>query len=257
MDQGDVLVIADPEEKYGQNFFVCLTVAARDRELEAIKAVVEAAERAEAARLKAIADKAAAEEAAAAAIRNAVYVEKPIVIRPWQSGTQSTTDAEIARGNVFHGRKLVKVAIARRRRDFAGPYKFNERDAETIAGSSPMEVRQSKDPNFELKRRTRDVGLQDCASWTASYLKIQRAVRAERRGGEASASASADSADGGGNASAAKEPSRAPSPSASPRSTSAESKSNAASPRGETAPPRDPAMAIHERVPRKGFWVSF
>ena len=68
-----MLVIADPEEKYGQNFFfVCLTIAARDRELEAIKAVVEAKERAEAARLKAIQGAKAAEEAPAEAIRNAI-----------------------------------------------------------------------------------------------------------------------------------------------------------------------------------------
>ena len=58
---------------------------------------------------------------------------------------QSTTDAEIARGNVFHSRKLIKVAISRRRRDFAGPYKFNDRNAETIAGSFPMEVAESKE----------------------------------------------------------------------------------------------------------------
>ena len=239
-DEQDVLVIADPEEKYGQNFFVCLTVKARDRELEAIKAVVEAKEREEAARLKAIADAKAAEEAAAEAIRSAVYVEKPIVVRPWASGTESETASEIAEGNVFHSRKLVKFAISRRRRDFAGPYKFNDRDADMIAGSFPMEVRQSKDPNFELKRRTRDVGLQDCASWTASYLAIQRSVREK-----VSTDSQQDSAE-----ETSQDPSQAPSPSASPRS---DSKSNAASPRGDAPLDhlRDPSDAVHERVPRK------
>jgi len=247
----EVLVLADPEEVYGQNWIICVTVVAKDRELQAIKDVVAKKEAEEQAKAKAIADAIAAKEAEEAAIRNAVYVEVPIVIRPWVSETEPTTTAEIEQGNVFRSRSLFKVSISRKRKEFASNYKFNERDAETIAGAGPMEIRQSKDPNFELKRRVRDIGLQDCASWTATYLQIEQeqraAARVEEGGGILTGTATATTTATTSTSTSTSNPS---SKQASPRAAATTTSTNQNSPRG-LVPTQNPYDAVHENIPRK------
>ena len=236
-DGEEVLVIADPEEEYGQNWIICCTVAAKERELQIMKDVVAKKEAEAAAAAKAIADAIAAKEAEEAAIRNAVYVETPIVIRPWVSETENLSTVEIEQGNVFHSRSLFKVSISKKRREFGSNYKFNERDAETIAGTGPMEIRQSKDPNFELKRRVRDVGLQDCASWTSTYLQIER----EQRGKKTSTATTTTTT-----TTATEQKSQPGSKQVSPRDAGSAQQS----PR-DVVPTQNPYNAVHEEVPRK------
>jgi hypothetical protein len=247
----EVLIIADPEEVYGQNWYICCTIEAKNRELQAIKDVVAKKEAEAAAKAKAIADAIAAKEAEEEAIRNAVYVEKPIVIRPWMSGTENETTAEIEQGNVFRQRSLVKISITRKRREFASNYKFNERDAETIAGSGPMEIRQSKDPNFELKRRVRDVGLQDCASWTATYLKIVKEER-EKKKKLLTSTATTSTADTDGSGEQEEKKEDAPGNTSNPSSKQGSPRSSTQnSPRTAAVPLRNPHDAVHENIPRK------
>ena len=240
-DGQDVLVMSDAEEVYGQNWIICCTVAAMNRELQIMKDVVAKKEAAIAAKAKAIADAIAAKEAEEAAIRNAVYVEVPIVIRPWVSETENASTAEIEQGNVFRSRSLFKVSISRKRREFGSNYKFNERDAETIAGAGPMEIRQSKDPNFELKRRTRDIGLQDCASWTATYLKIEKEQRKKSKGTTTTATTTTTTT------TTTESKSQPGSKQVSPRDGSA---STQQSPR-DLIPTQNPYNAVHEEIPRK------
>ena len=170
----EILIIADLDEKYGQNWMICLTVSAMERELKAIKDVVAQAEAAEAARLKAIADAEAAKQAEEDRIKNAVYEDKPWVANPYKSETALLTREEIFSEGVNQGRPLIKISIKRRRREFGAPVKFGELGPQ----GQIMEFNKHKDPNFELERKIVDTAVQDCPSWTATWLPIDRAERA-------------------------------------------------------------------------------
>ena len=258
-DGEEVLIIADPDEVYGQNWIICCTLDAKNRELAIMEEVVRKREEEAAAKAKAIQDEIDRIKAEEDAIRNAVYVEVPIVIRPWLSETENVTTAEIEQGNVFRSRPLYKVSIVRKRREYGSNYKFNERDAETIAGAGPMEIRQSKDPNFDLKRRVRDIGLQDCASWTATYLAIEKEQRKKLLRGESGSGSggvevgkvveSTTETVAGGETAAAETKSQPGSKQVSPRDKST---SNTAqnSPR-DIMPTQNPYDALHLDVPRK------
>ncbi|GBG24449.1 Cytoplasmic dynein 1 intermediate chain [Hondaea fermentalgiana] len=176
----EILIIADPDEVYGQNWMICLTVEAK----ELMFAIIDA----EARRLQEIKRKQEEEEAARLAEeearRNVVYEDKPIVPHERDSLTALETQSEIAWLDVRPSRKLLRVEMTRKRSEFGAPIKFNDRDAEQ---SGLIEFRQHKDPNFELKRREQDVALQACASWTAAWIPNSPWARPEDDGAGATA----------------------------------------------------------------------
>uniref|UniRef100_A0A7S2RYD5 WD repeat-containing protein 63 n=1 Tax=Mucochytrium quahogii TaxID=96639 RepID=A0A7S2RYD5_9STRA len=158
-----LLVIADHEEVYGQNWMLCISKTATEQMFALIEA--------ENNRLEAAKRKLEEEEAERLAeeerVKNAVYEDKPIVARPRMSGTEEETITEIEWLDVRPCRRLMKMQISRKRSDFGAPIKFSDRNAEQ---SGLFEFRQHKDPNFELKRKQLDAGLQACPSWTATWL---------------------------------------------------------------------------------------
>ena len=102
-----ILLVADHEEKYGQNWFVCLTVEATDKifaELEAERLKEE-----EAARLKD--EEEEKRRAAEEAERNVVYKDLPLVPQPYSSQTQQETFDEICEASVTVSRCAVTVLV--------------------------------------------------------------------------------------------------------------------------------------------------
>lgn len=168
----ELLVIADPDEIYGQNWMICLSVEARDLLFNIIDAEARRLQE-----LKRLEDEAEAQRLAEEeAKRNVVYKDKPILPRERQSFTSAETQVEIDWFDVKPSRKLICVEVSRKRSEFGAPIKFNDRDAEQ---NGLVEFRQHKDPNFELKRREQDVALQACASWTAAWIPNSPWARTE------------------------------------------------------------------------------
>ena len=172
----ELLVLADPDEMYGQNWYICLTEAAKERELSAITDKVAREKAAEEARLKAIADAEAAKKAEEERIKNAVYEDKPFLSNAYRSETMLATQEEIFSEGVNCSRPLIKVSIKRKRREFGAPVKFGELGPQ----GQMMEFNKHKDPNFELERTIVDSAVQDCPSWTATWLPIDREKRVSR-----------------------------------------------------------------------------
>jgi dynein intermediate chain 3, axonemal len=170
----ELLIVADLDELYGQNWYICLTEAAKEKVFKEVNDKVNAEKAKEEARLKAIADEKAAKLAEEERIKNAVYEDKPFLSKVYQSNTLVSTRREIFQEQVNISRPLIKISIKRKRRDFNAPTnKFGELGPQ----GAPMEFNKHKDPNFELERKVMDVGLQDCPSWTATWLPIDRAAR--------------------------------------------------------------------------------
>lgn len=150
----ELLVMSDNEERYGQNWVICLTAEAFERETGRIEAEKRAAEEAEAA-AAAAAEAAAAEEEAAA---TAVYEEKPVVARPYESASASETVADVESLRTTRSRPLQQWLIVRRRREFGKRVVFADKDG---GEHNAKDFRQQRNPNFELTRRELSIGLQD------------------------------------------------------------------------------------------------
>ena len=61
----------------------------------------------------------------------------------------------------------LKVSITRKRREFGGPYRFTDSDAH----DGLVECRQFKNPNFDLIRMQKDIGIQ-VFEYRCFYLKF-------------------------------------------------------------------------------------
>ena len=57
-------------------------------------------------------------------------------------------------------RERFVLRMSRPRRDMAAPHKFSDRDSHEDPNMQQNDCRGYKDPNFELKRREHDVGVQ-------------------------------------------------------------------------------------------------
>merc|ERR1719197_4800 len=88
----EILIVADPDETYGENWLICITPEGRDAQ----RAVAQARVDAENAAKRAEEEAAAAKKAAEDAILNAVYEDKPILPNPWESETAAATLEEVA-----------------------------------------------------------------------------------------------------------------------------------------------------------------
>lgn len=154
--KGDELAIVwDEEEDYGQNYYLIFTQSAIDSfhlkmaELQAI------------AKAKLPAGRGLGGAAADISGQLAeTYIEEVYlapVSKPWVS---RGSEAEIAEESVVPQRELFVLALARKRREFATPYKFSDRDAQEDPNIQQNDCRPYKDPNFELRRNEHQLGTQ-------------------------------------------------------------------------------------------------
>ena len=86
-------------------------------------------------------------------------MSKPLVPREWNTETIEHTIKEILYQEVPPTRPLYKMQFIKKRREFARPYKFGDKDP----NDNLYELRQQQD-NFAtfLKKQTLDMGLQGC-----------------------------------------------------------------------------------------------
>lgn len=150
----EILVVADNDERYGENWLVYLTEASFRARMDEMEAETRAAE--EAAR---------AAEAAEAAARRAqeelerkVYEEAPLVARPFTSPTLKATEAEVALLTVQPSRPLIRMKITRKRAEFGARYTFSDKESD----GAVAEFRGRRAPEYSLVRAEMDVALQDC-----------------------------------------------------------------------------------------------
>jgi len=172
MDGTQVLLVADKEEIYGENWLLCVRQAAFDAQMVLIK------------QRESQADALLQEEADAKREDMEVLVEyedKPFVAMPWISATAEQTSEEVAVLTVKGQRPVITMSITRRAEEFNADYKFSDRDADQCF----VECRQHKDPNYELTRMEQDIGLQgildmvDGTTQTSWFRAVNSALQYE------------------------------------------------------------------------------
>lgn len=156
LEDETVLLVCDPEQKYGDSWRVCLTSEAAQRELAEIQET-EAKREAEA-NAEAEAERERVE--AEARVKNAVYEEKAFVARPYESATAAATEAEVAGLAIKLERPLLTYRITRTRGSLGMKCSFADREADN---EKYIEHRAQKNPDFELLRRERDAEAQAAA----------------------------------------------------------------------------------------------
>lgn len=125
----ELLIHWDPEFKYGQNFFIFITVEAVDLLLKPVIAEV------------------SPEELATEVTKAA---PKP---RKWEC---LGSDKEIESERVSNIRPLINVQVSRKRREFGIGCKFEDRDAQ----DGFLECRPFRDANYEISRMELEIGIQ-------------------------------------------------------------------------------------------------
>ncbi|KAI9089425.1 WD40-repeat-containing domain protein [Phlyctochytrium arcticum] len=123
----EILVHYDADFKYGQNFYLCITIEAMDNILRELTG-----------------------EAAPGGVAAA---KKPIVSQKWES---LGSEKEVESDWVVNNRDLIEVNVSRRRKLFNQQYKFGDRDAH----DGFLECRPFKDPNFDIMRMEISTGSQ-------------------------------------------------------------------------------------------------
>ena len=173
-----MLVVLDDDEIYGQNFFMCITPDEADR-------VIAEEEAKAASRPKKKKEEGEGGDAGGDDEEEDEYVEEPYVppvSKPWES---LGSEAEIAEESVRLTRERFVIAVQRRRREFGATYKFSDRDAQEDPNIQQNDCRPYKDPNFELKRKAVDTGVQAvptmCASKTQTtwFRPVNKALQHE------------------------------------------------------------------------------
>ena len=168
-----IMIVADPDEKYGENWLLCTTEEGRDQQVAVAQARVDAENAAQRAAEEAEAAKKAAEDA----ILNAVYEDKPIVAGPWETNTAAASAEEVSDLSERPTRGALVMSLVRKRKLFRQPHTaFQDR----LEGGY-AEGRQQRDPNYELKQKVLDVGLQgvppqsEAGSQTSFYRSVNKA----------------------------------------------------------------------------------
>ncbi|KAG3017635.1 hypothetical protein JG687_00005411 [Phytophthora cactorum] len=172
----DILIVADPNETYGENWLLCLTRRAFDSQMELIK-------RREQERLDALAaqEKEANATADANDMSKIVFEDKPMLSRPWTSVTARETHDDVEALSVVPSRPLITMSVTKMSDELNADYKFSDRDADQCF----VEWRQHKDPNYELTRLEQDVGLQgtpplvDGTTQTSWFRSVNSALQYE------------------------------------------------------------------------------
>ncbi|KAI8920867.1 WD40-repeat-containing domain protein [Powellomyces hirtus] len=116
----ELLVHWDPGYRYGQNFYLCITVDAMELFMKP----------------------ATAEETAESAVAD---VKKKVVSKKWESyGSEKEIEADW----VVNSRPLLNIQVTRRRRHFGAQCKFGDRDAH----DGYSECKPYKDPTYDISR---------------------------------------------------------------------------------------------------------
>ena len=157
----EVLLVADRERKYGDDWLLCLTSEAARREMAAMAAQKEAQREQE----RLIEEEREAKREAEASILSATFEDAPMIPRRYVSETEKETDQEVFKLTIWPERDLYKVAVIRDVSTFGLRCQFGDRDAEN---DKYLEFRSQKNPDFELSRREQDVGV-SCAPLYASH----------------------------------------------------------------------------------------
>lgn len=106
--------------------------------------------------IKKIADREAAEKASGKKRRKKKKKKKRIQ-KPWES---LGSDKDMLEEQVQNQRERVNMVFHRQVSELGQAYDFTDKDASELWNSSQMECRPFKDPNFELIRLEKDVGVQ-------------------------------------------------------------------------------------------------
>eukprot|EP00163_Fabomonas_tropica_P007615 TRINITY_DN17322_c0_g1_i1.p1 TRINITY_DN17322_c0_g1~~TRINITY_DN17322_c0_g1_i1.p1 ORF type:complete len:1010 (-),score=296.65 TRINITY_DN17322_c0_g1_i1:345-3374(-) len=129
----DILLVYDADHIYGENFFLCLTAEARKLETDRLSGLADGGADIDWENLR-------------------VYEVTPSAV-PWES---KGSEAEVDEAIVTSSRGPLALTLSRRRAEFGAPVKFSDRDAH----DGFLELRQYKDPNFELRVLELDVAIQ-------------------------------------------------------------------------------------------------
>lgn len=146
-DYDPILIRRNEDDVYGDgnNYEVALT-----RDAATVWEFIEQ----ETERRRAAEEEAAAKKAAEKLIPRS---QRKREIKPWAS---RGSEVEIEDASVKSTREPIRVVAQRRRRHFAQPCKFADKDAHELWNSSQMECRPFKDPNYDLKRTEVECGIQ-------------------------------------------------------------------------------------------------
>lgn len=171
----ELLIVADPQEVYGENWLLCITRKAYEIQMEALLQRGREQQEALAAQEKASTN----EEDDLSKI---VYEDRPMVARAWVSTTAKDTFDDVDALNIRSTRQLIKISVTKMSDELNADYKFSDRDADQIGF---VEWRQHKDPNYELTRLEQDVGLQgipelvDNSTQTSWFRSVNSALQYE------------------------------------------------------------------------------
>ncbi|KAK2157176.1 hypothetical protein LSH36_196g03010 [Paralvinella palmiformis] len=138
----EILIVYDPDFKYGQNFYVATTEEAKNRLLH-----VEGEE---------------GEEGEAG--EDIVYKYVPPESKPWVS---LGSEKEIEEASFGEHRKRLKMCIQRKRSEFGAPCKFTDRNV-ADAKDAYIECTAYEDKTFELRKLELDKDIQAIPEFTES-----------------------------------------------------------------------------------------
>ncbi|KAJ3291525.1 WD repeat-containing protein 63 [Borealophlyctis nickersoniae] len=153
--QEEMLLHWDQEFKYGQNYYLCVTVEAMEAILHPV-----------------------IKEESEEALALLSGIKKAPVSKQWES---LGSDKEIDSEKVVHNRDLIHVRVSRKRRDFGSLCKFGDRDAH----DGFVECRPFRDPTYELSRMEVTAAVQavpelvDSTAQTAWFRPVNFAVQYE------------------------------------------------------------------------------
>jgi len=154
----EMLVVADLDEKYGENWFICLTEEAKEALFFEAKAAERAAEE----------QRLAAEEAERRrreeelAIERIVVTEQPLFARPYASASalESEEAVRAAPEEPRASRALLSVRVQRRRYTFGARVTFHDRNSEALL----CDLRPRREPLYDHRIKVATTAVQAGAS---------------------------------------------------------------------------------------------
>ncbi|XP_063681640.1 dynein axonemal intermediate chain 3-like [Bolinopsis microptera] len=148
----EILIVYDPDYKYGENFYVCLTEAGKAEYLDSLKKEEEEAE--EEATAEAEAE---SEEYDEIALEDIILKDLPSTPATWQEqGSEEDLEEEI----LTTSRSLITFMIQRKRKMFGTPTQFEDRNVDA-AKDAYIECTSFEDNTFDLHRQEHDFAVQN------------------------------------------------------------------------------------------------
>ena len=152
LEDEEILLLVDRQQKYGDFWRLCLTSEAKEREF----AIIEAEVREKEAKIRDAEEAEAKRLAEIEALAKVEFVDKPIVARKYASETKEETAADVDALTIKPDREFLKIAVMRDVSTFGLPCVFGDREADN---DKYLEHRSHKNPDFELQKIQSDVGV--------------------------------------------------------------------------------------------------